>query len=98
MFVLATRAVFVEVPVTATFINGVSGSPRVKGTVMGVSSCVTSGAMELIVGASGPGLTVTVKLRTVVVWPSLTVTVIRAWPFAFGVGVNVNVPAGLGLE
>src|SRR5262245_16325074 len=52
------------------------------------------------VGGSFTGLTVTVKLRLIVLlvaWPSFTVTVMVAVPLAFATGVKLSVPVVFGL-
>src|SRR6266849_577455 len=93
---VATRPVLEELALSARVVVAVSTSPIVKGiAVVGVFSLVVWSAMADIVGRSFTGVTVTVKLWLTVLfalWPSFTVTVIVALPFAFIAGVKVNAP------
>src|SRR5713101_9434384 len=90
----ATSPVLEEVALSARLVAAVSASPMVKGmAAVGVFSLVVWSAMAEIVGRSFTGATVTVKLWLTVLftlWPSFTVTVIVALPFAFVAGANVK--------
>src|SRR5580765_5750985 len=100
MFATGTREGFDELPVTTRVPGASSTSPTVKGmSPVAVFSAVTWPAITEITGGSLTGLTVTVKTRltvALVTWPSPTVTVILALPFAFGNGAKSNEPFAAG--
>src|SRR5262245_44634355 len=101
IFPLGTNAGFEDDAVSVRLPTGVEESPMVKFATMVVFIGMVRGLMVVMVGAPLAGVTVTTKVRVIVLftaWPSLTVTVIVAEPLALGTGVNEIDPVELGLE
>ena len=82
MFAFGTRFVFEDKPDKVNKVAGVAESPTVNGmAAVGVSSAVTWLVMAETVGMTLPvGQTKTVKVRVIVLAPSLTVTATTAAP------------------
>src|SRR5437764_1642882 len=97
-----TRFEFEEVAPTVRLFAGVSTSPTIKliGLLEVSSSIVSEGMLEML-GGSFTELTITWKLRVVMLLeapPSFTVTVMMAVPFAFLTVSKLKLPADAGLE